>query len=74
MAGRGGQSFKKRQKEQQRKEKQAEKLQKRLLRKQNKELGITDESDELLEAVEPNESESEPGSESETEESPARAD
>lgn len=36
MAGRGPQSFKKRQKEQQRKEKQQEKLAKRLARKQQR--------------------------------------
>jgi hypothetical protein len=46
MAGRGPQTFKKRQKEQQRKEKQAEKLEKRLMRKHNKEAGTSDpESD-----------------------------
>jgi hypothetical protein len=39
MAGRGPQTFKKRQKEQQRKEKQQEKLEKRLQRKQQKEDG-----------------------------------
>lgn len=36
MAGRGPQTFKKRQKEQQRKERQAEKMAKRLQRKQDK--------------------------------------
>jgi hypothetical protein len=39
MAGRGPQTFKKRQKEQQRKEKQQEKLAKRLQRKQEKQDG-----------------------------------
>ena len=49
MAGRGPQSFKKRQKEQQRKEKQLEKIAKRLERKR---LGPIPESDDLdLEAV-----------------------
>ncbi|MGH9559200.1 MAG: hypothetical protein ACRD30_08155 [Bryobacteraceae bacterium] len=43
MAGRGPQSFKKRQKEQQRKEKQQEKIAKRLERKR---LGPAPESDE----------------------------
>jgi hypothetical protein len=42
MAGRGPQSFKKRQKEQQRKEKQMEKAQKRVERKTNP-LGSTEE-------------------------------
>ena len=46
MAGRGPQTFKKRQKEQQRKEKQAEKLQKRQMRKQNKEAGIAPAGEE----------------------------
>jgi hypothetical protein len=46
MAGRGPQTFKKRQKEQQRKEKQAEKAEKRLLRKQNKDAGIAPPEDE----------------------------
>jgi hypothetical protein len=39
MAGRGPQTFKKRQKEQQRKEKQQEKMAKRLQRKQEKQDG-----------------------------------
>ncbi|MBL8231556.1 MAG: hypothetical protein JNL98_23875 [Bryobacterales bacterium] len=39
MAGQGGQTFKKRQKEQQRKEKQQEKLAKRLQKKQDKKDG-----------------------------------
>jgi hypothetical protein len=42
MAGRGPQSFKKRQKEQQRKEKQQEKLAKRLQRAANRAAGITE--------------------------------
>lgn len=45
MAGRGAQTFKKRQKEQQRKEKQQEKISKRLERKR---LGLPDEPDEEL--------------------------
>lgn len=48
MAGRGPQTFKKRQKEQQRKEKQQEKQEKRLLRKQSKESGEKQEDDDLL--------------------------
>jgi hypothetical protein len=47
MAGRGPQSFKKRQKEQQRKEKQQEKLARRLERKQAGE-GDTDPDADLL--------------------------
>lgn len=49
MAGRGPQSFKKRQKEQQRKEKQQEKAAKRLQRKLDQENGIVvaDEEDDL---------------------------
>lgn len=45
MAGRGSQTFNKRQKEQNRREKQQEKLAKRLVRKQNKIDGITEEPD-----------------------------
>ena len=49
MAGRGPQSFKKRQKEQQRKEKQQEKAAKRLQRKIDKENGVgNDDNDEGL--------------------------
>ena len=44
MAGRGPQTFKKRQKEQQRKERQAEKMAKRLQRKQDKLTGGGEES------------------------------
>jgi hypothetical protein len=49
MAGRGPQSFKKRQKEQQRKEKQQEKAAKRLQRKIDKENGVVvaDDDDTL---------------------------
>jgi hypothetical protein len=49
MAGRGPQSFKKRQKEQQRKEKQQEKAAKRLQRKIDKENGVVvaDNDDDL---------------------------
>jgi len=51
MAGRGPQTFMKRQKEQQRKEKQQEKFAKRLQRKADKEAGIEteekDDSDDL---------------------------
>ena len=43
MAGRGPQTFKKRQKEQKRKEKQQEKMERRLLRKQQKDSGETSE-------------------------------
>lgn len=47
MAGRGPQTFQKRQKEQQRKEKQLEKMARREQRKQDKALGIvTPDSDE----------------------------
>lgn len=45
MAGRGSQTFQKRQKEQQRKEKQQEKMAKRLMKKQNKGTGEGDDSD-----------------------------
>jgi hypothetical protein len=50
MAGRGPQSFKKRQKEQQRKERQQEKLAKRLQRKQEPRTSEQDEPIELLHA------------------------
>ena len=55
MAGRGPQTFKKRQKEQERKERQQEKIAKRLQRKADKENGIEPEpdSDEDLVAAEP---------------------
>lgn len=43
MAGRGSQTFNKRQKEQSRREKQQEKQAKRLVRKQNKIDGVTEE-------------------------------
>jgi len=43
MAGRGPQTFKKRQKEQQRKERQQEKIAKRLARKDNRTLSPDDE-------------------------------
>lgn len=43
MAGRGPQSFKKRQKEQARKERQEEKMARRLQRKQESRTGATDE-------------------------------
>jgi hypothetical protein len=46
LAGRGPQTFKKRQKEQQRKEKQQEKLAKRLQRKQEKLTGQGDAGDD----------------------------
>jgi hypothetical protein len=46
MAGRGPQTFKKRQKEQQRKEKQQEKLAKRIQRKQDKASGVGGEEEE----------------------------
>jgi len=49
MAGRGPQTFKKRQKEQQRKERQEEKLAKRLQRKANKLAGIVEDDDETVE-------------------------
>lgn len=61
MAGRGPQTFKKRQKEQQRKEKQAEKLARRLQRKHEKPLdgspgettddGVEESSEEPIGAV-----------------------
>ena len=47
MAGRGPQTFKKRQKEEQRKEKQREKLARRIQRKQEKELGPPAEDEAL---------------------------
>ena len=50
MAGRGPQSFKKRQKEQQRKERQQEKMAKRLQRKQEPRPSEQDEPLELLHA------------------------
>jgi hypothetical protein len=50
MAGRGAQSFKKRQKEQQRKEKQQEKFAKRLERKR---LGPAAESDDPEDSINP---------------------
>lgn len=55
MAGRGPQTFQKRQKEQQRKEKQQEKVARRAQRKVDKENGVvTDDSDILeLEPLEP---------------------
>lgn len=54
MAGRGPQTFKKRQKEQQRKEKQQEKLARRLQRKQDEVNGIVrpDTDDEDIEELE----------------------
>lgn len=65
MAGRGAQTFKKRQKEQQRKEKQQEKVAKRLQRKLDKENGVVnvDDNDDLLlgEASPMDESEGTPG-------------
>jgi hypothetical protein len=45
MAGRGPQTYKKRQKEQQRKERQQEKAAKRLQRKQDKPNGVVTDSD-----------------------------
>jgi hypothetical protein len=62
MAGRGPQTFKKRQKEQQRKEKREEKMAKRLQRKQDKAAGVdgddTSELDDLDIGSEPEEVES----------------
>jgi len=62
MAGRGPQTFKKRQKEQQRKEKREEKMAKRLQRKQEKAAGVgeddTPELDDMDIASEPEEVES----------------
>jgi hypothetical protein len=53
MAGRGPQTFQKRQKEQQRKEKQQEKMAKRLQRKQDKIMGVSDENtDEINDDIE----------------------
>jgi hypothetical protein len=46
MAGRGPQTFKKKQKEQQRKEKREEKMAKRLERKKQQELGLPVDSDD----------------------------
>jgi hypothetical protein len=53
MAGRGPQTFKKRQKEQQRKERQQEKQEKRAIRKQNKELGIAETEPEIRPGPQP---------------------
>ncbi len=47
MSGRGPQTFKKRQKEQQRKERQQEKLAKRLQRKHEKSAGVADDDQAL---------------------------
>jgi hypothetical protein len=52
MAGRGPQSFKKRQKEQQRKEKQQEKLAKRLERRRQSQAGGAPDSEDGTEATE----------------------
>ena len=54
MAGRGPQTFKKRQKEQQRKEKQQEKLAKRLARKRQNRSPNTSEAEELSTSLEMN--------------------
>ncbi len=64
MAGRGPQTFKKRQKEQQRKERQQEKIAKRLQRKEAHRLGL-DSGNNQIEPLEPFE---EPEPESEHEE------
>lgn len=57
MAGRGPQTFKKRQKEQQRKEKQQEKMAKRLQRKEAHRLGIDSGNNQIepfeIEPLEP---------------------
>ena len=53
MAGRGPQTFKKRQKEQQRKERQQEKQEKRAIRKQNKEAGIVEAEPEIRPGPQP---------------------
>ena len=53
MAGRGAQSFQKRQKELARKEKRQEKEARRARRKQEKELGITTSPDDEVENMEP---------------------
>ena len=53
MAGRGPQSFKKRQKEQQRKEKQQEKAAKRVQRKMDKENGVIVDEVEEIDELEP---------------------
>lgn len=59
MAGRGPQTFKKRQKEQQRKERQQEKMAKRLERKEAHRLGLPSENNQIapLEPFEESESE-----------------
>ena len=51
MAGRGPQTFKKRQKEQQRKEKQQAKLEKKLQRKQSGESGMPLDDDLVVETA-----------------------
>jgi hypothetical protein len=53
MAGRGSQTFNKRQKEQNRREKQQEKLAKRLVRKQNRIDGVTEDPDAPAEQIDP---------------------
>lgn len=63
MPGRGPQTFKKRQKEQQRRERQQEKMAKRLQRKEAHKLSLQ-EHDNLLPPIEPLEAE---GAESESE-------
>lgn len=52
MAGRGPQTFKKRQKEQQRKERQMEKMAKRLQRKEAQRLGLPSDNNQI-EPLEP---------------------
>ncbi len=75
MAGRGPQTFQKRQKEQQRKEKQQEKIAKRLARKQNGGIDPDANDDDAIEGEEGLRSaeESEPETAAETPETPQSA-
>jgi len=63
MAGRGPQSFKKRQKEQQRKEKQQEKLAKRMERRRQIQAGILPPEEETGQPQEPEDKEDAPTTE-----------
>jgi hypothetical protein len=62
MPGRGPQTFKKRQKEQQRKERSQEKFAKRMQRKAERAAGISHADDSILNGPEPHEPANESGS------------
>jgi hypothetical protein len=62
MPGRGPQTFKKRQKEQQRKERSQEKFAKRMQRKAERAAGISHSDDSMLSSAEPHESATETSS------------